>query len=368
MQRIIKNLYKLQKPLLFKQDPEKIHEKTLSLGEKLGKFHPTKKLISLSLNYTHPYLENSLLGIKFKNPIGLAAGFDYEAKLIEILPALGFGFHTIGSITFKPYEGNKPPRLTRLVKSKSILVNKSLKNSGAENILSRIKNTKREIPLGISIAKTNSRETCSLKSGIQDYINCFKTAEKYKIASYYELNISCPNAFGGEPFTTPQKLNPLLKKIDKLKIKTPIFLKMPIDLSLKETFELCDTAAQHNIQGLIFGNLTKNRKNKFLNKEELKKAGKGAFSGLPTRELSNNLIKHTFKRYKSRFVIVGCGGVFSAEDAYEKITLGASLIQLITGLIFNGPQLVSEINHNLVKLLKKHGFNSIKQAIGSRNR
>jgi len=365
--KLNKTAYAALKKILFLQDPEKVHQRFTNLGHKLGSKKSMRKLTSSFFHYKNPMLEQKILNVKFKNPIGLAAGFDYEAKLIQILPQVGFGFHTIGSITRDKYEGNKPPRMGRLPKSKSLLVNKGLKSEGTQKVIDSIKNIKPEIPLGVSIAKTNSQKNCDDKNSIKDYVESLKLLEKTKLGSYYEINISCPNAFGGESFTTPKRLSLLLKEIDKLKIKKPIFLKMPVDFSTKQTDALCKVATRHNVQGLIFGNLTKNRKNPAFDKEEIKKVNKGNFSGLPTKDLSNRLIKSTYKKYKNQFIIIGCGGVFSAEDAYKKIKLGASLIQMITGMIYNGPGVIGEINHGLVKLLKKDGYKNISEAIGKDN-
>jgi len=386
-------LYASYKKILFKQDAEKVHERFLKLGEKFGSSKVYKKILSALFNYKNKKLKQKILGIDFENPVGLAAGFDYEAQLTQVLPAVGFGFNTIGSITLDKYEGNNPPRLARLPKSKSILVNKGLKSTGARSVIKFLKRTlnyrifskfskrtlqensimqsslkrkKFTIPLGISIAKTNCKKTASDKNGIKDYISSLKLWEKSRIGDYYEINISCPNAFGGEPFTTPEKLSNLFKEIDKLKISKPIFLKMPVDFSTEKTKSLCEVAKEHNVQGLIFGNLTKNRSNKSFNREEIKKVKslKGNFSGIPTKDLSNKLIKFAYKNYKNRFIIVGCGGIFSAEDAYEKIKLGASLVQLITGMIYRGPSLIGEINQGLVQLLEKDHYKNIEEAIG----
>ena len=143
---------------------------------------------------------------------------------------------------------------------------------------------------------------------------------------------------------------------------------MPVDFSAKQTEELCETAKKHNIQGLIFGNLTKKRDSPLFDKQEIKKAGKGNFSGFPTQEKSNELIKFAYKKYKNKFVIIGCGGVFSSEDAYKKIKLGASLVQMITGMIFQGPSIIGEINQELAEMLKKDKFKNISQAVGSDNK
>jgi len=366
--KVNKKTYRLIRPILFSINSETTHEILTEIGEFLGKHELTKKTTSIIYDYQNNSLEQTILGIKFKNPIGLAAGFDYDAKLTQILPKVGFGFNTIGSITYKECKGNPPPILSRLPKSRSLLVNKGLKNKGTKKVLESIKNLDFEIPLGISIAKTNSRKNCDDKNAILDYFNSLKICEKYNLNDFYEINISCPNSFGGEAFTRPQKLDSLLKKLDEIKTNKPIFLKMPVDFSNRQTEELCEIAKKHNVQGLIFGNLTKKRDNPLFDKKEIKKAGKGSFSGFPISEKSNELIKFAYKRYKNRFVIIGCGGIFNSADAYKKIKLGSTLVQLITGMIFEGPNLIREINYELTNLLKKDGFNNISQAIGADNK
>lgn len=366
-QKINGFLYKVfVKPVCFKFDAEKVHDLFIKTGEGLGSNLLSRTITSSFFGYKNNALNQNILGIDFSNPVGLAAGFDYDGRLTQILPSVGFGFSTVGSVTLGSYEGNPKPRLSRLPKSQSILVNKGLKNLGVKAIIDNLKNKNFSIPLGFSVAKTNCERTASEIEGVNDYVGSLKALEKSNIGDFYEINISCPNAFGGEPFTTPKKLDKLLKEIDKLKIKKPVFLKMPVDFSIIETKKLCDVAVKHNVQGLIFGNLTKNRNNPLLNKSEISqlKNNKGALSGLPTKDLSNKLIAFSYKNYKKRFVIIGCGGVFNANDAYQKIRLGASLIQMITGMIFNGPSVIGEINEGLVKLLKRGGYRNVGEAVG----
>lgn len=359
----------LIKPVFFLFDAETIHDTITSFGEILGKFSITRFLTAYFFFYKNKIaLRQEIAGISFPNPVGLAAGFDYEAKLIQILPSVGFGFHTVGSVTYGAYEGNPKPRLGRLPKSKSLLVNKGLKSIGAKKIIRKLKDQTFEIPLGISIAKTNSEKTNTDKTGIADYIKTAELFEKSGIGNYYEINISCPNAFGGEPFTTPQKLERLLVQLDKLSLAKPVLVKMPIELTDREADELLKVIVKHKVVGVVFGNLAKDRANPALNKDELKMAGKGNFSGKPTWKQSNRLIAFAYKKYHKKLIVVGCGGVFSAKDAYHKIKLGASLVQLITGMVFEGPQLIGEINKGLVKLLEKDGYENISEAVGTGNK
>lgn len=356
-------LYPILKYILFKIDAEKVHDFFLNVGRKLGRSGSMNWLTKKWFNYENETLNQRIAGIDFRNPVGLAAGFDYNADLVGILPSVGFGYNVIGSVTFGKYLGNATPRLGRLPKSKALLVNKGLKSEGAREVARKLKTQKCE-NLWISIAKTNSKKTVNDKDAIEDYIKSLKIFEKAKLGSVYEINISCPNAYGGEAFTTPKKLDKLLSEISKLKIKKPIFLKMPINLTFAEMGSLCNVASKYKITGLVFGNLEKSRDNSDLVPEELAKVGKGNFSGKPTEKKSNALLEFVYKKYGKKFVLVGCGGIFSAEDAYKKIKLGASLVQLITGMIYRGPGVIGEINYGLAKLAKKEGYDNIGEAIG----
>lgn len=354
------------KPIFFLFNAELIHNQMIFLGSRLAKT-PLIKLIGSKLIYKDKSLKQNIAGITFENPIGLAAGFDYNADLTQTLYYLGFGFQTVGTITNLPYEGNPQPRLGRLPKSKSLMVNKGFKNLGAKIISKKLKNLRFKIPLGISIGMTNSSKIKTLKDAIQDIISAFKTFEKTKIKnSYYELNISCPNLINNNVnFYKTSNLNKLLQLINQLKLKKPIFVKMPIDKTNREIVDMLNIISKYkSIRGVIFGNLQKNRQDPTLIKSEVKKFKVGYFSGKPCEKRSNELIKLAYKKFGKKLIIIGCGGVFSAENAYKKIKLGASLVQLITGMIFQGPQLITQINLKLIDLIKKDGFNNIKQAVG----
>jgi len=357
---------KIIKPVLFLTSADFIHEKMISLGQFLGKIKFVNKLLNFSFGGKGKRIKQRVLGITFLSPIGLAAGFDYEAKLTQALPSLGFGFETVGTVTNLSYRGNKKPMLGRLPKSKSLLVNKGFKSSGAKNVIHDIQGLKFDYPVGISIGRTNSLKLTNQKQSVEDIVLAFKIFEKSKVkSSYYELNISCPNLKGNISFYAQKNLTELLDALRKLKIKKPVLIKMPIEKSNGEVMAMLKVISKYVfIKGVIFGNLQKNRKHPSFDKGEIKAAGKGNFSGKPTFDRSNELISLTYKKYKERFVIVGCGGVFDAKDAYEKIKRGASLIQLITGLIYEGPQVVAKINYELEELLERDGFSNISKAVG----
>lgn len=306
-------------------------------------------------------------GIEFRSPIGLSAGFDKNAEIVPAISSIGFGFGTVGSVTAVKCEGNPKPWFFRLPKTKSLIVNAGLANHGSKIIIQRIRKYTPKVignfSIVLSVAKTNSRDVVSDKDGVKDYIASIKRAKDEKNIKAIEINISCPNAFGGEQFTTPQRLEMLLGAVDKVKLKKPVFIKMPVNLEWSEFKSLLDVAVRHKVSGVTIANLAKDRTKADL-KDELPETIRGNMSGSPTRQLSNNLISKTYLEYGDKLMIVGVGGIFSAKDAYEKIKLGASLLEMITGVVFYGPQVVAEINYDLSKLLERDGYDNISQAIG----
>lgn len=361
---------KIIKPILFKFPADDVHNFFLKTGNYFGRFNLIKKSFSKILIYKNSILNQRISGISFTNPVGLAAGFDYDADLIDILPSVGFGFHTIGSVTYLPYGGNPRPMLGRLPKSKSLLVNKGFKSMGIYSVLKKIGERKQNvIPLGISIGSTN-KAYLKTEDMAEDVYNSFAEVLKTNVFDYFELNISCPNLINienlKEKFDDPIGFSILLNKLSYLNINKPLFIKMHAEKSIIDTIALLEVAKNYKwVTGVIMSNLVKNRENICLDKEEVKQIGKGNFSGKPTEELSNNLISEIYKKYKDRFIIIGCGGVFSGKDAYEKIKRGASLIQMITGMVYEGPSVIGKINKDLSKLLKKDGYKNISEAIGA---
>jgi len=345
-------LYKnLMKPLLFLQDAEKVHNNFTSLGETLGRAPLTRKLTNTLFSYNNEKLTKTVDGIEFKNPIGLAAGFNYDGHLAEILNDVGFGFHTVGTVTAKKYEGNKQPRLGRLPKSQSLLVNKGFKSKGAEEVEKILDGMDLEhTTMGISVGSSNIPEVSTIDAAIKDYLFTFEIFKDKNYVKYLELNISCPNTAMPESFTEVENLKKLLDAVKELKIKKPVYIKMPNEKTIEETNGLSDLAIKYNyIKGFIFSNLVKDRKNKTFKSDEILmlRGSKGNFSGKPTQENALKLVENARKRYGNKTTIIGCGGVFNAEDAQKQIDAGADLIQLITGMIFEGPQVIGEINKGI---------------------
>lgn len=362
---VIGVLYRtIVKPICFRFDPEGVHDAITTLGVFMGRFLFIRRMTRFAFAYQDPRLKQIIAGVPFLNPIGLSAGFDKNVKLISLLPSIGFGAAEFGSITLKPYGGNPKPRLVRLPKSKGIVVNYGLMNDGVEAIIPRLRAHADDMVVGISIAKTNSIETATLEKGVEDYAQCLQAVKDAGVGDYYTLNVSCPNAFGGEPFTTKETLTMLLERVQTVHVTKPIFVKLPINLAMDDLDGLLRVCVQFRVAGVIIGNLTKVRDPQLIHDPIAHKA-KGGISGKPTEDLSNDCISYAHEHYGDSLYIIGLGGIFSAEDAYAKIRAGASLVQLITGMIFEGPQLIGEINAGLVKLLERDGFATIAEAVGS---
>jgi dihydroorotate dehydrogenase len=365
---VLSPFYKhLIKPIFFKFDPELVHDRVTNLGQLLGSNFVTRGLISKLFAYQNPVLTQKYYGLTWPNPVGLGAGFDKDANLIQVLPSVGFGFAEIGSVTWEAYAGNPQPRLFRLPKSQALVVYYGLKNLGVHKIVERIKTyLHSNMVVGVSIAKTNCSRTNTDAAGVEDYFLTLQYLIEQNVGDYYTINVSCPNTFGGEPFTTAARLEMLLAKLSQLEVTKPVFVKLPINLPIAQFDELLQIAVKYKLTGVVIGNLNKERSSQWI-KDLLPDNIKGGISGKPTWELSNQLIAYTYKHYGDKLKIIGLGGIFSAADAYTKIKLGASLVQLVTGLIYQGPQLIGQINKELVQLLQRDGYSNISQAIGVDN-
>lgn len=360
---ILQGIYRVVRPFLYLFDAEYTHERAIKIGGILEKNPTIRTCMRSVFRIQHPMLWQHIHDISFENPIGLAAGYDYNAQLGHILADIGFGFETVGTITRHPYKGNPPPRLGRLPKSKSLMVYKGFKNPGIQQILE--KTNMYSIPVGISIGTTNTETIRSHEDAIQDIVTAFSMAEQQKNPfAYYELNISCPNLMHAIEFYSPAHLKNLLAHVTDQKLTKPLFIKLPIDRSDEAMRDMLDVIMSFPVQGICIGNLQKNRRYPLLVQKEVAKFQKGNFSGKPCAQRSDELIRLAYTYIGKKLTIIGCGGVFSGHDAYKKIRLGASLVQLITGLIFVGPQLVTQINTDLIRLLKKDSFTHIQDAIG----
>jgi len=373
MRGIATGLYKWPiKPLLFANSPDAVHEAMVRSGWFSQKVPLVNRMMHASLAHQDTVvLGQHVFGLNFDNPVGLSAGLDKNAQLPPTMRAVGFGFATVGSITAEAAEGNPRPWFYRLPKSKSLVVNAGLPNIGAKAIGDRISGYRSDLfehfPLVASVAKTNSPQTNTDETGVADYIAGLTMLRNNPYIAMFEINISCPNTFGGEPFTRPEPLEALLTKIDALNLVQQITIKMPINLTWEKFDELLKVIIRHNIAAVTIGNLQKDRHAVEL-KDELPESVPGNLSGKPTYDMCNELISKTYAAYSEKLTIIGVGGIFSAEDAYEKIKRGATLVELITGVIFTGPQLIGQINHDLAELLVRDGYANVSNAVGENHK
>ena len=361
------------KPLLFLLTPDFTHKLIVFCGRVAQALPPVRWGIRKSWGFQDNSLQQEVSGITFRNPIGLSAGFDKNIQLLSLMEDIGFGFASGGSVTLEPRKGNRRPWFHRLPRTKSVVVFAGMPNKGLRKIRNYIeRNTRRSSNAVsvISMAVIANKTTIEQAGGYpaeQAIINDVKKATEYiihnKLASVVEINISCPNA-GKEPFIEAESLDALLTTLDIVPRDVPFWVKMPHLYDIKQFDALLGVIVRHNIQGVTVANLIKDR-SKINIKDSLTDEIRGGLSGAPTREHSLELIRHAYKKYGDRLTIIGVGGVFSAEDAYAKIKAGASLVGLITGLFFEGPQLVGQINRGLVELLKKDGFSHISEAVGA---
>lgn len=359
---------KVVKPVLFKQKPDSVHKQMIKMAKFVGAVPGVRSLPKVWGYQNKTFLEQTVAGVTFRNPVGLSAGMDKAIETPRVMRAVGFGFMTGGSVTWGKYKGNDGAWFYRLPNTNSLVVNAGLPSEGTERVLERVNKYPKAVfdrfPLVVSVAKTNSREAASDMDAIRDYAVSLALFDSERNVGALEINISCPNTFGGEPFTTPERLDMLLTAVDALELAKPVFIKMPISADMKVFKKLIDVVAKHDVAGVTIGNLRKDRENVEL-KDDLPKEVKGNLSGEPNREISTRLVRDTYKRYGDKLVIIGVGGIFTAEHAYEKIKAGATLVEMITGVIFEGPQVIGEINTGLVELLKRDGYSNISEAIGA---
>lgn len=352
------------KPIFFRFDPEFVHDSVTGFGEFLGSNPLTRAIVAGACVYRHPSLETTVAGIHFENPIGLGAGFDKDVRLTKIMPAVGFGFMEVGAITHFPYEGNAGKRLARLPDDRSLIVYYGLKNRGAAAIERKLKDLKFRFPVGINIAKTN-RTDIQGDASVADYAATYRLLARN--FAYVTLNISCPNAQDGCTFQDPVMLAALLAAIAKEEKPCPVFLKVSSHLSRDELDAILGVVKKyHFVDGFVVANLAKDRSILHLrsSQAQLDAIPAGGISGAPMRRLSTEMVRHIYRKTGGRYTLIGLGGVFTAEDAYEKIKAGASLVQMVTGLVYGGPMAVKRINRGLVRLLARDGYASVAEAVG----
>ena len=335
---------KFLSPILFLFDPEFIHNVTFRIIKLLFKIPLFAFFVEKFYKLNHPSLKTKILGLDFPNPVGMAAGFDKNATHINEFEKFGFGFIEVGTITPEPQKGNPKKRLFRLKDDSAIINRMGFNNDGLKTIKARLTN-KKSIIVGGNIGK--NKNTLN-KDAKKDYLTCFK--ELYDILDYFVINVSSPNTIGLRELQSKFFLNDLFKDINSFrnsnKISKPVLLKISPDLTKKKVDEILNVISKNNIDGIIATNTTiDNHKLKSKSKYE-----KGGISGVPLFEKSNSMISYISKKTMGKLPIIGVGGIQSPDDAIKKIRAGACLVQLYTGIIYEGPGLIKKINKKLVSI------------------
>ncbi len=340
--------------LIFKLDPETAH----NLAIKSLKFNLVPNFLEKDRN--NPLFKTKLFNKNLENPIGMAAGFDKNAEVYNSLFKLGFGFVEVGTITPLKQYGNPKPRVFRLVEDKALINRLGFNNMGSKNILDRIKSNKQIGLLGINIGP--NKDT---KNRLEDYLYCFKTFQD--VADYITINISSPNTEDLRSFHDQTKLNKLLESIDKEKknlgSKIPIVVKVSPDVRDQEIKKITEVLLSNNIDAVIISNTSDSSREDLSN---ILRHQKGGLSGKPIEEKSTTLINKFYKVLNGRIKIIGCGGVDSGKSAYEKFLAGANYVQLYTGMVFRGPNIVNMIKKELKELLTIDGVKNFAEIIGKK--
>jgi len=358
---------RLVRPLLFLGDAEAMHGAALGVGHVLGRVAPARGLVGRLTRTAGGALATEVCGLRFDNPIGLAAGYDKSAVAVDGLAALGFGHLEVGSVSIDPSPGNPKPRLFRLPLDRAVVVNYGLPNDGAPVVAARLAERRTRIPVGVNVVKTNRGRAAtaeSLGEVLDEYVRAVSTL--LPVADYLTLNLSCPNvSTGRDVFADPGSVRELMAALAPVEPRVPIFLKIsPLGGvgAIDSVLEAVEGAAF--VSGFAF-NLAPGKRAALETPDWKTARMPGSLAGKPVERELNEAIGTLYRRMdRRRYRIIGAGGVFSAEDAYRKIRLGASLVQVLTGIVYEGPWLVKRIGRGLRALLGRDGFAGVHEAVG----
>ena len=355
----------LIRPILFRLPAESAHEFALKalrsgLSTSFAREAVAKRLA------TREFGSLNRFGLEFSNPIGLAAGFDKNGSYTRELASLGFGFIEIGTVTNQPQPGNPKPRLFRLPEDRALINRLGFNNVGAAQVAENLRHHRPACVVGVNIGKSRM---IAIADAVPDYLASFDTV--YEVADYIAVNVSSPNTPNLRELQAASLLQELLTALQQRNKELfsdrpkPLLLKIAPDLSESEIEQIVAVAFEAKVAGIIATNTTIRREELLTPAAEVQALGKGGLSGAPLRSRSNEVISIIYNLTRGKLPIIGVGGVFSAEDAWEKICAGASLIQLYTGFIYEGPSAVRRINEGLAAIMKREGFAAIDEAVGS---
>lgn len=355
------------RPILFQLSPETAHELALS---SFSFFLASKSIkgVVASRYQSSPFGKINRFGLEFHNPVGLAAGFDKNGRAAEALSALGFGFIEVGTVTSVAQPGNPKPRLFRLPRDGALINRLGFNNAGARQVAQNLKRHRPDCVLGVNIGKSRN---VAIEAAIPDYVSSFDAI--FEVADYVAVNVSSPNTPNLRELQTSELLENLLAalqqrnaELSSVATPKPLLLKIAPDLTGGNIESIVEIAMRHQIAGIIATNTTIRRDGLQTPPEEIQKIGGGGLSGAPLRDRCNEVIALIYRLSRGELPVIGVGGVFTAEDAWEKICAGSSLIQLYTGFIYEGPSVARRINEGLVEIMKREGVASIDEAIGCR--
>jgi dihydroorotate dehydrogenase len=355
------------RPILFQLPPETAHELALnSLCLALGA--RSLRNVAAARYQRSPCGKLRRFGLEFDNPVGLAAGFDKNGRAADALASLGFGFIEVGTVTNQPQSGNQKPRLFRLPADHALINRLGFNNCGARELAENVGRHRPDCVLGVNIGKSRS---VSIEDAIPDYLATFETI--YDVADYIAVNVSSPNTPNLRELQRQDLLLGLLGALQELnqalalanaRERKPLLVKIAPDLSTQELEVIIDVATRAEIAGIIATNTTLSRDGLRTPIDRVSAYAEGGLSGAPLRNRSNEVISFIYRATAGKLPIIGVGGIFNANDAWEKIISGASLIQIYTGFIYEGPGLARSINEGLGQILKREGFSKLDDAIG----
>lgn len=335
-------MYAIIRKVLFTISPENVHYWVMKRLTSAYKITPLRSIIRSLYSVKNPKLERELWGIKFPNPVGLGAGFDKDARWVDELSCLGFGFVEIGTLTPKPQPGNDKPRLFRLPADKALINRMGFNNSGVESAVARLKNRREKIVIGGNIGKNKITPN---EDALSDYEYCFK--ELYNVVDYFVVNVSSPNTPGLRELQDKGPLTKILMRLKELNNELgnpkPILLKIAPDLTNSQLDDIIDIIKDTKTDGIVATNTTIDRSMLHTPKEEVDAIGAGGLSGQPVRQRATEVIRYITEKSGGTIDIIAVGGIFTAEDALEKLKAGAKLVQVYTGFIYEGPAIASNI-------------------------
>ncbi|HUJ10465.1 MAG TPA: quinone-dependent dihydroorotate dehydrogenase [Verrucomicrobiae bacterium] len=366
----------LVRPWLFRADPEAVHNRALSVAARLGGHRLARETLETLFLVDDRRLRQTVFGLQFPNPVGLGAGYDKNAVGIELWPSLGFGFVEIGTVTARPQPGNESPRLFRQTKQRALINRMGFNNEGAVAISARIPRRPHRIPLGVNVGKDRAVD---LGDAARSYLASID--EFHDRADFFVLNVSSPNTPGLRQLQEKEALDELLavvvapvrgrkssisaagtaattpagRSVAGTASTLPVLLKIAPDLKFEQIDDILELAHKYSIAGIVATNTTLDHPT----------PAQGGLSGVPLRVRATQCVRHIWRHTGGQLPIIGVGGIFTAKDAYEKIRAGASLVEVWTGMIYEGPGIVHNINCGLLRLVARDGFHNIAEAVGT---